>query len=113
MLLIVGERVQVGLDTALEEEGSLRDDRDPLTEGMQSQLQGIGIADCIDGACFRFSDSKQCLDDGGLAGAGSADNPNFLTGLDGEGEVLEHQRQLRPISHGEVPKFYCGLFWPG
>ena len=73
-----------------------------MSEGMQSQLQSITVVDLIDGASFGFDDSEEGLDDGGFACACPSNDAHLLPLLDAEGDLLQHQRQLGPISEGEV-----------
>ena len=106
------ERVEVLLDGALEQERSLRDDRDVLSQRVQSHLQSVTASDFVDRAYLWLAYPEQSLNDGALACPSPADDADLLAALDGETDVLEHQRQLRSVPHGEVVDSDGGSLWP-
>ena len=106
------KRIQVASDCALEQKGSLWNNRDVLPQSVQSHLQGIAATDLILSASFRLIQPKECLDYRGLACACSAHNAHFFFVVDVEAHIREHFRQMGLISQVKISDFDCRVLWP-
>ncbi len=103
-LLLVGVRVpeaEVRRDGAGEQVGPLRHEADPVPEHA-----GVEVAHVVPvqqhAPLGRVHEARDEVDQGGLAGAGAADDRDGLPCAGGEGDVLEHGSLGAGIGEGDV-----------
>ena len=106
------KRIQVLLDGAFEQERSLGNNRDVLSQRMKTHLQSIASAHFVDRASFGFANSEDGLNDGTLSCSSSSYNSDLFSVSDLETYFLQNQRKSFSISHREVIEFDCSYFWP-
>ena len=109
---LLAEGVEVSPHRALEDKGSLRDDRDALPQGSQAQLQCVAAAQFVVGTCHRLRHPEEHLENGGLARASPAHDCSSLAILDIEADVLEDYREVLSIPHRQTAEFNSRLVGP-
>ena len=70
----------------------MRNNGDVLAKIVEAELKNVNAVDADDTSGQRFRHSKEALDDGGLSGAGSADDADLLPLFDDKVKVLENRR---------------------
>ena len=103
-LLVVGGgagQAQVGAQRLVEEVPVLGDDADGLAQGGGGEVADVGAADA-DGAGVDVVEAGQELGEGGLAGAGGADDGDDLAGVDAEGDVVDDLDAAAGVEGGDL-----------
>mmetsp|Transcript_29498 Transcript_29498/g.89622 ORF Transcript_29498/g.89622 Transcript_29498/m.89622 type:complete len:490 (+) Transcript_29498:1116-2585(+) len=94
----LGEGVEVLAQRAGEEDRVLRDDCEPRAQRRQRHRRDVDSVE-EDGARAHLAHPEEGHQDGRLAGAGAADDPDLLARRDVEAEVGEDIGQSRPVAH--------------
>ena len=90
----LGAEADVGFERAGEEERVLQHDAELAAQGVSVELAEVHTVE-QNLAALDFVEAQQELDDGGLAGAGVADDGDGLAGAEVEGDVAQTP-SLRP-----------------
>ena len=88
-------------DGAAEQGGLLQHDADLRAQRIERHIAQVVPVDG-DAAFGRIVEARQQVDDGGLAGAGGAEQRNRLAGLGFKGDILQHRVAAAEIAEGHV-----------
>lgn len=107
----VVERVEILSDGTLQKEGSLGNERDVLSEGVEAKVFTVVIVN-EHGAIAQICKSEEGLEDGALTGSSAANDSDSHSSLSLEVQLFQDRLKTWPVGHGDVLELHRSFMGP-
>jgi hypothetical protein len=105
------EWIDVFSDLALQQERSLRDKGNLLSENVKASFSNVYVVN-QNLTFFELTKTEEGLKDGGLASSSSTNDSDFHFRLNCEAQILNRRFKSFPVSHSSVFELNFTLAWP-